>query len=138
VSQLVQQRWDAKLVNWALWIVGQSSGVSAPDREWWNHPPRPPQPLVGEALDTDELLSALASEDIRQGLDRYQAVRAWYVWTGSVSERAASLRIHPDTLLDRVRAARYRLEDLDQARRRDATRPPAPPPLLERDTEGTI
>lgn len=125
MSTLVQRRWDGKLTNWALWVCSSAQiGVSAPDREWWNHPPRPPQPLVGEALDTDELLQALASEDMRRRLDRYQAVRAWYVWTGTLTERAHSLRIHPGTLTDRVVAARYRLDELDCERRRGATRPP--------------
>jgi len=124
MSSLVQERWDLKLVNWALWVCSSAAvGVSAPDREWWNHPPRPPQPLVGEALDTDELLQVLASEDILRGLDRYQAVRAWYVWTGSLIERAASLKIHRDTLADRVYAARFRLDELDLLRRRDSIRP---------------
>ena len=130
MSQLVQQRWDRKLVNWALWIVGQSgaaTGGGAP-RDWWNCPPRPPQPLVGEALDVDSLLTRL-SECGRQGAEQYEAVRAWYVWTGNNADKAAALRIHVDTLHDRVKAARYRLEDLDLLRRRDAVRAPRSPAL---------
>jgi hypothetical protein len=123
MSNLMQDRWDSKLVNWALWVCSAGAvGVSAPDREWWNHPPRQPQPLVGEALDTDALLQTLASEDISHGLDRYQAVRAWYVWTGSLFEKAASLKINRDTLADRVYAARFRLDELDLLRRRDSIR----------------
>lgn len=123
MSSLVQERWDAKLENWALWVCNPARvGRSAPDPKWWNYPPRPPQPLVGEALDTDELLQSLAGEDVRQSLDRYQAVRAWYVWTGSLLEKAATLRIHRDTLADRVYAARFRLDELDLLRRRDSIR----------------
>lgn len=129
MSQLVQLRWDRKLQNWALWIVGQSNAsTGGPSREWWDAPPRPPQPLVGEALDTDALITRLSYErkdgDPSYGANLYEAIRAWYVWTGNIGERAAALKIHHDTLHDRVRAARYRLEDLDQIRRRDATRPP--------------
>lgn len=118
---VVQERWDAKLLNWALWVVGGNarpvSVSSGFDREWWNHPPRPPQPLVGEAVDTDQLVGLLIPE-------HFAAVRAWYVWTSSVDESARELRIHPNTLRVRVIGARYRLDDLDSDRRRGAFRPP--------------
>lgn len=124
MSQLVQLRWDMKLTNWALWVVARdqaNSTVSAPDREWWNHPPRPPQPLIGEAKDVDDLLQIIAADNAVQ----YLAVRAWYVWSGTQAERAATLKVPYNTWRDRVVAARYRLDDLDLLRRA-ATVAPAP------------
>jgi len=56
--------------------------------------------------------------------NRADAVTAWYVWSGSIRERALVLCIHVDTLHDRIRAARYRLDDLDMLRRCRAMRPP--------------
>lgn len=111
MSRLLQERWDRKLVNWALWKVGQSkeSHHGAPG-DWWNCPPRPPQPLVGEALDTDDLVRELPDE-------QQEALTAWYVWTGDLQDRALFLGIHRDTLRDRVVAARWRLDTLDQTRR---------------------
>src|SRR5690348_3643935 len=63
VSQLVQAKWDRKLVNWALWKAGGSAKGGGAPRDWWNAPPRPPQPLVGEALDTDDLIVAMSVGD---------------------------------------------------------------------------
>ena len=102
MSQMVQERWDAKLANWALWIIGgDSKGVGMPDREWWNYPPRPPQPLIGEARDTDALVQIVAIENPLQHL----AIRAWYVWTGTQAERATALGVPYNTWRDRVIAA---------------------------------
>lgn len=124
----VQLRWDAKLVNWALWQVsGSSSSSGSPFpayrlfsvRHWTECVNARPQPLVGEALDTDRLVAVLA----RESPERYSAVRAWYVWTGTLAERAAALRIHSDTLHDRVVAARYRLDELHLLRRRHGKQP---------------
>lgn len=115
----VFERWDRRLRNWALWKAGvQSSGAgSAYDGQVWESAPRPPPPLVGEALDTDDLVLQLSTEHVR-------AVTAYYVWTGSVEESAMELGISRDTLADRITAAQFRLEDLDQARRRGMTKPP--------------
>lgn len=124
MSQLVQAKWDRKLVNWALWKVGQSKGArSGAPRDWWNCPPRPPQPLVGEALDTDDLLVRMQCGG-KEDQDRYAAIEAWYTWGGSTRDKAIPLGIHVDTLHDRVRAGRYRLDDLDLLRRRSAAKPP--------------
>ena len=124
MSEIVQLRWDKKLLNWSLWKMGGDSkrGGGAP-REWWNAPPRPPQPLVGEALDTDDLLVRMSIGD-RLDRDRAEAVTAWYVWLGNTRDKALALGIHPDTLHDRVRSARNRLEDLDLLRRRSTVKPP--------------
>lgn len=132
MSQLVQERWDRKLQNWALWLVsGGVSGKSSPypayrdhvpSRRWWMASPMP-QPMVGDALDTEALICKLAAEG-RTGAEQFEALRAWYVWSGNLADRAAVLKIHPDTLTDRVTAARYRLNDLEGLRRRDAFKPP--------------
>jgi hypothetical protein len=123
MSQLVQLRWDAKLTNWALWIVSRDQGdaaVSAPDREWWNHPPRPPQPLIGEAKDVDDLVQIIAQDNP----DQYLAVRAWYVWSGTREDRALTLGVPYNTWRDRVVAARYRLDELAILRRALTVAPP--------------
>lgn len=110
----VQERWDAKLTNWALWIVGQSkSSPTACDGEFGEGAPRPPPPLVGEALDTDRLLQRLLAESREQ----YDAVDAWYVWSGSQQERAERLNVPYTTWRERVIAARFRLEELAILRR---------------------
>lgn len=121
MSQFVQDKWNRKLENWALWTVSGSSRGRASfldfgsSRHWADV--LKPQPLIGEALDVDRLLHRLCLEHA----DRYAAVRAWYVWTGSLASRAQTLGIHPDTLRDRVRAARYRLEELEIIRRRECS-----------------
>ena len=122
MSERIQARWHDKLENWALWYAGSESrrGGSAYDGEWGVGAPRPPQPLVGEAVDTDQLVSIISRENPGQ----FVAIRAWYVWTGTLEQRAHDLGIHRDTLRDRVVAARYRLDELDQERRRGAIRPP--------------
>lgn len=128
MSELIQARWHRKLENWALWYAGgESRGVSSAygasssaGWKWWEHPPRQATPLVGEAVDTDQLVAIVAHDNPGQ----FSAIRAWYVWSGTVEQRATDLGIHRDTLRDRIVAARYRLDDLDQQRRRGAIRPP--------------
>jgi hypothetical protein len=113
----LEERWDKRLENWALWVINggatpgtsgaygfigggsssTSSGVPA---------------LVGEALDTDALVQKLENS-------LKQAVVAWYVWTGTVEERARDADVHRDTLTDRVKRARFRLEELSWQRRRE-------------------
>lgn len=108
----VLQRWHERLTNWALWVVGSNAmGYgSACDGEHSEGAPRPPPPLVGEALDTDTLVYKLADE-------QREAIRATYVWTGPVHERAAALGVHANVMRDRVLAAKFRLEELRQERR---------------------
>jgi hypothetical protein len=100
--------------------VTDDRAVSAPDREWWNHPPRPPQPLIGEAKDTDDLLQMIAADNP----DQYLAVRAWYVWSGTQAARAATLKVPYNTWRDRVISARYRLDELAILRRALTVAPP--------------
>jgi hypothetical protein len=103
--------WHERLVNWALWEVsGKGLGTSSLLRNWWEVPPRTPPPLVGEALDTDRLVHRLEPP-------LFMAVRAHYVWTGFEHEKAAALRISYKTLLDRVRSAQFKLDDLHHAER---------------------
>jgi hypothetical protein len=126
MSYLVQERWHRKLENWALWKVGQSrESRGGRPGDWWNCPPRPPQPLVGEASDVDGLVEIMKYEG-EIGKERFQAIDAWYLWTypETYGARADALRIHPDTLADRVRAARYRLEELEDERRRRQVKVP--------------
>lgn len=120
MSDLVQLRWHHKLENWALWYAG--SGVkyvgSAHDGTWGEGAPRPPQPLVGEAVDTDQLVNLLSE-------DHFIAVRACYVWTiGTLADRASELGISRDALNDRIKAARYRLDDLNEERKAGRIKPP--------------
>lgn len=115
----VLRRWDERLANWALWFAGADSlgGGSAYDGEFGDTAPRPPPPLVGIALDTDMLVRQLS-------ISHFEAVKAVYVWTGTMLERAQFLGIHPDTLTDRCTAAKWQLEDMDQKRRLAMVKPP--------------
>lgn len=115
----VWKRWDGKLRNWALWITGsESKGVgSAYDGEHGECAPRQPLPLVGEALDTDDLVQRLS-------IEHNEAVQAVYVWTGTMLERAGYIGIQPRTLNDRCDAAMLRLDVFDRARALGTTRPP--------------
>ena len=74
-----------------------------------------PLPLIGEASDVDRLVCRLDANHQR-------ALVATFIWTGTVAERAESLGVHPDTLRARTRAAIFRLDDLEQARREHARR----------------
>lgn len=104
--------WDERLENWALWRSGADScGLGlATDGTWGGDCTRPPQPLVGEALDIDNLVQQLVPEHI-------EAVTAWYVWTGTVEDRAAVLGVHRNTLHNRVAAAKACLDALWWSRR---------------------
>jgi hypothetical protein len=115
LSLAVLERWERRLQNWSLWCVRGSSTSShisgiyrGDDRFRGDYVG--PQPLAGDALDVDGLVARL---DEKHG----DALRAAYIWTGTVAMCAADLRIHPNTLRARVIAAKFRLEDLDQARR---------------------
>jgi hypothetical protein len=116
----IEQYWDTRLTNWALWETGGNSvgissynGVAVDDMA-----PRNPPPLVGEALDTDTLLVRLNSV----APDNYVAVRIRYVWSGSFEERCRQARIPKKTIVDRVRSAIFRLDDMDQERRAQMAR----------------
>lgn len=102
----VFRRWNARLDNWALWLVGQSgSASSACDGNWGEGVPRPPPPLVGEALDTDDLVTRLSPP-------KQDAVKAMYVHIGTVDERAAELGIGRKALDERVDQAMFDLEEM--------------------------
>lgn len=112
--------WHDKLTNWAYWKVsgGGFAGISGAYNDDWMHAPRLPCPLVGEALDTDDLVMRLPTE-------QRSAITAVYLWTvpETLEARAAVLRIHPGTLRERVRQAKFRLDDLDHQRRAKLVRP---------------
>ena len=115
----VFKRWDAKLTNWGLWVAGRySSGVgSAYEGQYWKSAPRPPPPLVGPALDTDDLVQKLTDE-------HREAVTVMYVWSGSLIIRAEEIGVQPRTLNDRCDAAMLVLERLDMERSRARVKPP--------------
>lgn len=116
-------KWDQRLTNWALWKAGAAatpfSGVyrSGENWEWWEHPPRNPAPLVGEALDTDKLIKLLIDE-------QQEAINVVYLWSfpETLEDRAKQIGIHRNTLTNRVNAAKERLEDLHAQGRRDSAR----------------
>lgn len=123
MSALVMERWNARLENWALWLVAHTARASGSPypayrlfraRSRGDSAPARPCALVGAALDTDRLVVELA----RESPARAEAVRVWYVWTGTYAERAAAIGVHPDTLRDRVVAACHRLEELSLLRAR--------------------
>lgn len=106
LSTYRSQWWDARLENWGVWKTGGGTcrGLAL-DGEWGEGAPRPPLPLVGEALDTDRLARKL---DMRL----YDALVARFVWGGSIEQRAADLGVHRNTLTNRVEDAKQRLEAL--------------------------
>lgn len=123
----VLARWHERLTNWALWQAGvDSRGMgSAYDGDWGEGAPRDPPPLIGEAFDTDQLVKRLS-------LTHFQSVRAVYVWTGTMEERAAYIGIHPDTLTDRCTAAKFALDDMWHGRDMKSGRPNTPTHVSEK------
>src|SRR5580765_3259102 len=120
----ILERWSTRLVNWALWEVGgsgRSIGVTNFDRLWWESPPRPPIPLIGDAHDVDRLLHRLHDCD-PAGRLQYEAVRIRFLWTGSEELKAQQAGIPDRTLRDRVFIAIHRLDDLEQSALREITR----------------
>ena len=98
--------WDARLENWALWRMGAGTGIgAATDGTWGGEFTRPPPPLVGEAVDTDRLV-------VKLELRLQDALRARYIWTGTMEERASDLGIHRNTLANQVEEAKGALEGL--------------------------
>lgn len=97
--------WDRKLDNWALWRKGANAvGSSAADGTYGGDNTRPPPPLIGEAFDVDRLVQQLPNDEQR-------AIEAVYVWSvGTLEERAALLRVHRNTLRNRVDAAKRGLD----------------------------
>jgi hypothetical protein len=117
---IILERWHVKLTNWSYWKLGSggSGGVSsAYDGHWDDGAPRPPVPLVGDALDTDDLVQKLSEE-------HREAITVCYLWTvpETLGERAKLIGIHRDTLAERLKQAKFRLDDLDCARRRAMVR----------------
>lgn len=109
----ILERWDQRLSNWALWQLGGSNNGSSFDRCWWESPPRPPLPLVGDAYDVDRLLNQLHELDAAGRL-QYEAVRIRYLWTGDETLKAQQASIPARTLRDRVFIAKHRLDELEQ------------------------
>ncbi len=110
----IEEMWTRRLANWALWHLSGNSPTMTSAYDGWDFfaPPRPPQPLVGEASDTEALI-------VKLPLELQKAITAKFVWSvpETMAERARILGIHPNTLTDRVKAAIFRLDDLDQAKR---------------------
>lgn len=74
---------------------------------------------VGEAIDTHSLYQRLP-DHLRR------AVWVWYCEAGTIGEKAAALSIGRNTLPARVRAAKYKLEDLHIARRNSKSKSSGP------------
>ena len=121
----IDERWHARLENWALWKAGVdkvSGRITESYRQiregsWkidTSEPPPKPQPLVGQAMDTDRLVKRLDA-------DHHQAVIVVYLWTypETLEGRAAEIGIHRTTLHYRLACAMDALErmqtDLDRA-----------------------
>ena len=117
MSSPILVRWESRLENWAAWTISGSSQFSAGVSGIYKGLDRyraeyvGPRPLIGDATDVDALIHRLSDEHRR-------ALVARYVWTGTTQDRARSLGCHVDTLRDRTRAALFRLDDLEQARKR--------------------
>lgn len=114
-------RWDQRLYNWALYQIGGEGGasitsayglVASGGRRSIDVVPT----LVGEATDTEHLVRMLDE-------DQQSAVVAWYVWTGSVADRARDMGCHPNTLRSRVESAKARLLAFESVVRRAMDKP---------------
>ena len=110
------ERWEERLQAWAEYLDQRENGgkckiSSAYSRVGKGAPAEGDGiPLhVGEALDTNSLVIRLP-DYLRT------AVRVWYCAKGTVGQKAAGLSVHRDTLADRVRAAKRRLEDMHVTR----------------------
>lgn len=116
-SSPLELRWDDRLQTWAeYYALKADGGGRVKISSAYSQIPRgrPAEgdgvPIyVGEAIDTDALVQQLA-EHLRR------AVTAWYCEKGTIGQKAARLSCHSDTLGDRVRAAKHRLEDLHRMR----------------------
>lgn len=123
---MAEDRWDRRLANWALYKAGVDSVSRAVEERYrrvrqgdWridtSEPPKKPQPLVGEALDTDRLVRQLIPE-------HHKAVEVVFLWTypETLEARCAELNppIHRNTLTNRLNAAKQHLEELDGTGRR--------------------
>lgn len=114
----LHRRWDARLTTWAEYVLSAEKGgrvkISSAyklGRGGGGGEPEDGIPIhVGEAIDTHALYVKLP-EHLRR------AVWAWYCDQGTIGEKAAALAIHRDTLTDRVRLSRIKLEDMHQQRR---------------------
>jgi hypothetical protein len=114
----LDERWEHRLENWAIWYVsrggGRSAGVSSAysgnegGRGYGDD--TVVSAMVGEALDTDGLVAKLERS-------LQDAIRAKYLHTGTDAMKAADLGIHRDTLADRVKRAKLKLDDLYRSRR---------------------
>lgn len=115
--------WHERLLNWALWsISGSRVSISATDGLWDDGAPRPPLPLVGEALDTDTLLGKLCALG-PTGREQFEAIRIKYCWSGTEEQKAQQSGVSLRTLNHRVMAAKYKLDDLYHARKKIAASP---------------
>lgn len=111
--------WDVRLHNWALWAFGgsvmssSSLCITGATQYWDALTPIPS--LVGDAMDTDDLVQKLAKVE-------FVAVKAWYSASGTKEFIARSLGIHRVTLWQRVRNAKGHLDDYQWQARRNLLR----------------
>lgn len=124
----LDERWHARLENWALWKAGVDT-VSRDIVEKYrqvregnwridtSEPPPKPRPLVGQAMDTDRLVKRLDH-------DHHEAVIVVYVWTypETLEARAAELGISRDTLHYRLSKAMEALDRMQSERDRQSAR----------------
>jgi hypothetical protein len=123
----LDERWHERLENWARYKAGidavsirVSESYRKIQEEAWrdiSEPPRRPQPLVGEALDTDRLVSRLDA-------DHRQAVIVIYRWEvpETHEDRAALIGITRQTLHYRLAMAMQELERMQGERDRQSAR----------------
>lgn len=108
--------WDVRLHNWALYFLGGASlaGRSslcllACSSSHWAETRE--IALIGEAVDTDDLVQQLRPEQIK-------TVTAYYAWSGTKEMIAQQLRIADRTLRWRVQDAKEDLGVLQAEARR--------------------
>lgn len=124
----IEDRWHARLENWALWKHGVDTVSRAVEESYrkvregsWkidiSEPPRKPQPLVGDAMDVDRLVRLLDP-------DHQQAIIIRYCRTfpETLEDRAAEIGIHVNTLRYRLLMAMEALERMQAERDRQSAR----------------
>jgi hypothetical protein len=115
--------WDPLIQNWAWWTISgprtpTSSNPFRLARDWDSGAPRNPPSLVGPAFDVDSLIHRLRPE-------LYRALVIHYLWTGTAEMKAKQAGVSSRTLRDRRLRAIFTLDDMHEARKRGAWKPPA-------------
>jgi hypothetical protein len=126
LGEVARKRWHQRFGDWGEWFEGGGKvriplndapkrqhilGDDVPDARFARlYEPTRIEIADGEASDTNRLIRSLTDP-----LQR--AVEATYRWSGTVESRAAELRVHANTLRNRVALAMFECEQIWQSQR---------------------